>query len=403
MRCYDIENAVNDLIPIFSEAGYTEKTITELKRNIQKIVILHQAHGKQIYDSEIVDSYIEKLRKDCNAGAISRSRKNALIKAALYVREFVSTGTIVAGVRECPEKLPAYYGKILDEVKKSNKWSESLNRNIIYAAHTYFLFLADCGIQDISMVSEDTVRRYIMAKTTVISPNSIDTIRRNLKHLHIWLYENAYVSSDFSDILSFVTPKKHHIKKPIPQEEISLILRTIDRRTDIGKRNYAMFMIAIVTGLRSVDISALKFSDIDWINGEIRITQRKTDVPLALPLTKDIGEALKDYILHGRPKSDVENIFITMRPPIQPLGRRAVYSAFNQVRAAAGLKKCPFHALRRTVGTNMVVAGVPVTTVAQVLGHSEISSTKQYISLDSIHLRECALSLTEITRKGDNV
>lgn len=146
MRYYEIKNAVNDLIAIFSETGYTEKTIIELKRNIQKVVALHQAHGKQIYDSEIVDNYIEELRKDYNAGIISRSRKNALVKAALYVREIATTGTIAAGSREHQEKLPAYYCKILDEVKKSCDWSASLNQNIIYAAHTYFLFLVDSGI-----------------------------------------------------------------------------------------------------------------------------------------------------------------------------------------------------------------------------------------------------------------
>ena len=56
----------------------------------------------------------------------------------------------------------------------------------------------------------------------------------------------------------------------------------------------------------------------------------------------------------------------------------------------------PFHSLRRTVGTNLVVSGVPVSTVAQILGHSDIQSTKQYISLDTSNLKQCALSLEDI-------
>ena len=44
----------------------------------------------------------------------------------------------------------------------------------------------------------------------------------------------------------------------------------------------------------------------------------------------------------------------------------------------------------------MVMDGVPVTTIAQVLGHSSVEPTKQYISLDSLHLRECALDLHEL-------
>ena len=44
----------------------------------------------------------------------------------------------------------------------------------------------------------------------------------------------------------------------------------------------------------------------------------------------------------------------------------------------------------------MITSGVPVTTVAQVLGHSNITSTKKYIALDSVHLKECALDFTGI-------
>lgn len=403
MICYEIKNAVCDLELIFLEAGYTEKTITEHKRNIQKVVDLHHNHDAQLYSPEIVNHYISRVKEMYESGAISRSRKNALVKAALYVHEIANTGKIKAGVKELQDKLPPYYRTILEEIKSSDDWSESLNRNIVFASHTYFLFLADSGLQDISEVTAETVRSYIIQKASTITPNSVNTIRRNLKHLHQWLYKYGYTRSDFSDVLSFTTPNIHRIKKPIPHDEIALVFQSIDRKTAIGKRNYAMFMIAVVTGMRSVDIAALKFSDIDWINGEIRINQKKTDLSLALPLTVDIGEALQDYILHGRPKSSMENIFLTSRPPIQPLGRRAIYSAFNHARSIVGLQKCSFHGLRRAVGTNMVVAGVPVTTVAQILGHAEISSTKQYISLDSVHLKECALGLEGIFKSGGEV
>ena len=400
MKSYPIDSAVCDLASIFTEAGYTEKTITEHKRNIRKVVELHHEQGEQFYSPGIVDRYISQLKEMYDSGAISRSRKNALIKAALYVQEIATTGMIHAGAKECDDKLTPHYRSILELIKSSFDWSEALNRNVEYTAHTYFRFLADNGIQEISKITEETVRYYIIQKASVISPNSLNTIRRNLKHLHLWLYKNNCVQSDFSDLLSFTTPHSHHISKPVPHEEIALMLQAIDRETSIGKRNYAMLMMAIVTGMRSVDIAALRFSDIDWINGEIKICQTKTNVSLALPLTADVGEALQDYILHGRQNSDTEIVFLTSRPPIQPLGRRAIYSAFNHTRSVVGLKKCPFHSLRRTVGTNMVITGVPVTTVAQVLGHADISSTKQYISLDSVHLKECALGLEGILKKG---
>lgn len=330
MGCYEIDHAVNDIVRIFLEEGYTEKTITEHRRNIQRVVNLHYEHETPFYDSKIVEHYIAGLEENYKLGIISRSRKNALIKAALYVHEIATTGTVAAGAKVIPNKLSSHYRMILEKVKDSKEWSEALKRNII----------------------------------------------------------------------SFTMPSTYKISKPVPHDEIAQMFSVIDRNTAIGKRDYAMFTIAVVTGMRSIDITELQFSDIDWVNGEIRITQKKTDIPLALPLTRDIGEALSDYILHGRPRSNFTNVFLTSRPPIQPLGRRCVYDAFNHARKLAGLKNRPFHDLRRAVGTNMVVAGVPVTTVAQVLGHIEISSTKQYISLDSVHLKECSLGLTGIEQTG---
>jgi len=400
MGGYEIDHAVDDLVRIFLEEGYTEKTIAEHRRNIQRIVNLHHVCDARFYDSQIVQQYIAGLRESYELGLISRSRKNALIKAALYVQEIATTGTVAAGAKMIPDKLSPHYRMILEKIKTAEDWSKGLKRNVMYAAHTYFRFLADSNIQDISNITEKTIRRYIMQKASVMGANSLNTVRRNLKHLHRWLNEEGHIDCDFSDVLSFTTPSTHRISKPMPHDETAQIFQVINRDAAIGKRDYAMFMIAVVTGMRSIDISELQLSDIDWVTGEIQITQKKTDVPLALPLTRDIGEALSDYILYGRPQSNFSNIFLTSRPPIQPLGRRGIYSAFNRARKIAGLKKRPFHDLRRAVGTNMVVAGIPVTTVAQVLGHAEISSTKQYISLDSVHLKECSLGLAGIEQAG---
>ena len=122
---------------------------------------------------------------------------------------------------------------------------------------------------------------------------------------------------------------------------------------------------------------------------------------LALPLTADVGQAIQDYILHGRPDSELPNLFLTARSPHTAFASRGLYSVFNNTRKKLGLPPCPSHRLRRAVGTNMVIAGIPVSTVAQVLGHSDLSATKQYISLDSVHLKQCALDFSKLPERGD--
>jgi len=132
--------------------------------------------------------------------------------------------------------------------------------------------------------------------------------------------------------------------------------------------------------------------------GEIRIAQHKTGKPLALPLTTDVGEALKDYIINGRPKFDDPHVFLSHQAPIRPIKAGSSFgSAYTKYMKSAGINgKGGFYQLRRAVGKNLVVAGVPVTTVSQVLGHTDISNTKQYIALDTRNLKVCALDFDGI-------
>ena len=58
------------------------------------------------------------------------------------------------------------------------------------------------------------------------------------------------------------------------------------------------------------------------------------------------------------------------------------------------------HALRRAVGRDMITAGIPITTVSQVLGHKNIDSSIPYIAVDTVNLKECALSLEGIEPQG---
>lgn len=79
----------------------------------------------------------------------------------------------------------------------------------------------------------------------------------------------------------------------------------------------------------------------------------------------------------------------------------AIGYMFEQYSKKAGIERRPFdgkgfHGLRRRLARNMLVTGTPVTTIAQVLGHQGMESAKQYLSLDSENLKECALGFSGV-------
>jgi integrase len=216
----------------------------------------------------------------------------------------------------------------------------------------------------------------------------------------------GYVKEDFNDIFSFKVSLPKKIRPAIPQEDIATVLKQIDRDLPKGMRDYAIILLGAVTGLRACDIAMLKLNDIDWRIGEIRLIQKKTGDSLFLPLTKDVGKALEDYILNGRvspirvKQKEYEEVFLSTQFPCGPITAHAIRNVYDYYRVKSDIKSSTFHDLRRSVGKNMVTANISVDMVAQVLGIADIDTTKQYISLDSEHLKECALDFSGIALKG---
>ena len=121
-----------------------------------------------------------------------------------------------------------------------------------------------------------------------------------------------------------------------------------------------------------------------------------------LPLQPSARDALADYILNERPKSSSKNVFLRTCTPYAPFRDGvSIASIFRRYLEKAGIPHQfndgkTFHGIRRSLGTTMVSGGIPVTTVAQVLGHQAIRSTHQYISLDLNGLQKCTLSMSSI-------
>ena len=97
-------------------------------------------------------------------------------------------------------------------------------------------------------------------------------------------------------------PVHERVLPAFDDDETKAILESIDTSTKQGRRDYAVVMLALDTGLRWSDIAKMQLSDILWEKREIRVKQEKTDTPLTLPLTLRAGTAVADYILEARPK-----------------------------------------------------------------------------------------------------
>lgn len=155
-----------------------------------------------------------------------------------------------------------------------------------------------------------------------------------------------------------------------------------------------MLLLLSRLGLRAKEIVGMQLNDIDWINGSLLVRSTKTHCQRALPLARDVGEALVDYLQHGRPTTASRTVFLTHRAPFLPLkGASAVTSAVKRLLAKAGIERrsSGAHLFRHTAATQMVNRGASFKEVADVLGHQKLQTTTIYAKLDLAALSEVAL------------
>ncbi len=268
--------------------------------------------------------------------------------------------------------------------------------------YKYFAWLEEQGFTDIAGVGAIHIQKFLLACSEQYAPSTIHDLRLYLKKLYAFLYASGRTEDDYSTLFSFAVNREKKVFPVLPKSDIAKLLDTIDRSTVKGKRDYAVMMLGTVLGLRACDVVALKLSDIDWLRGEIRIVQSKTSNPVILPLTQDVGEALKDYILNARPSTTDNEIFLRINAPHTKLAAAVtVGEIYRDCCIASGLPANKrFHNLRRALGTSMVTNGVSVYDVAQVFGDKSINSTKPYLAADMEHLKMCALSFDGITPEG---
>jgi integrase len=222
-----------------------------------------------------------------------------------------------------------------------------------------------------------------------------------------YLFEYSHVQTDLSVAVPKMASPHKKAYQGFADEEIRKLLAAADRSTLIGKRDYAIMILAAQTGLRSVDILALKRSDINWRKSEINIVQSKTGKPLNITLEVESGNAICDYILNARQDCDIPNVFLRTEYPLGALRCQAAHSIIQKYMKVAGIetstqKRYGFHSFRRAFGTRLLESGTPVHLLSQLLGHTDLDSAKPYMSASEKGLKECCLSLT-LDEGGDAV
>ena len=408
MENISIHELVSHTMTAMQNRGISPQSAwNDYARSFLPIIKLHEQNGKESFDRDIITKQMREIAARYENGELSldtyRHRKLGLER----LTEFHDTGKLEwsAPRRTSRFILNAYYERILADYVSGEDVHPKVKSDITWVGKKYFSWLIEEGRANLTNVGAKEVQNFMIYCSKHMAGSGLWNVRLYMKRLYRYLAAKRYSSQDYDGLLSFPILRASKLYPPAPHEEVNRTLDIIDRHTPQGKRDYAMILLGTVTGLRAVDIANMKLTDIDWIRGEIKIIQSKNGNSVALPLTEDVGEAIQEYILTARPKTDSKNVFLRVRPPFRHFANGgAIGDVYDYYRKRAGLPRDAFdgkgfHSLRRSLGKNLVTSGAEIELVDQVLGDEDIASTEKYISLDVEHLKECALDFAGIKPK----
>lgn len=386
---------------VFNELGYSKSKVDLISRTGRTLIHLHNEQEMVGWNDDIVENWVKYQERRYHQCEISRNYYIELKATTGYLKQIYNTGAFTKSrYRRLPPH-PAAFEEILEKILANQEWNHKASKYQYSLTSTFFRWLHARGHVDLSRVDECVVGEYLTECAAKMAGTSLDKTRKGLKTLFLFVSGDDKLPEPMNRLFAFKVPIEKKIRPFIAHDDIAAVLNIIDRNTAKGKRDYAIILLAAVTGLRSIDIAELRLGVIDWGCGELRIIQEKTGGALALPLTTDVGKAIRNYILNARPSSTSNKVFLRVRAPFDALNRSTISGDFKVYRRKAGLsEQMGFHSLRRSVATNMIIHGVSVITTAQALGHKSINSTKRYISLDSQNLKECALDFSGIQVGG---
>jgi site-specific recombinase XerD len=206
-----------------------------------------------------------------------------------------------------------------------------------------------------------------------------------MRYLHVC----GRVSSHLAEAIPPIAGcRLSHIPRALRPDEMRRLLKSCDRRTGIGRRNFAVMILMTRLGLRRAEVAALRLDDIRWSSGEL-LVRGKANREDRLPLPQDVGDAIVAYIKRGRPRTPSRQVFLQHRAPRKALSPADVTGIVQRAGRRIGLQVAP-HRLRHTAATQMLRAGASLSEIAHLLRHRNLDTTAIYVKVDDGRLRALA-------------
>ena len=369
-------------IDFLREKGYRKSSFTHYRGQIDFLIRYANALGYTEYSPEIGQAFLEseaRLR-EWNPKALS-FKATVIRRLDEYINGRNYTFARLRIFYQCPEGFESVLEAFLQTLRDGG-YKEITIRQY----HTQLVKMLRCfsenGITSWEAVNADCVQQAFgkSANRAIFATYA--------RKFFAYLVEQGITAANYSGILPTVRCPQR-VPSVYTYEEVEKLLSCVDRNTPMGKRDYAVLLLAVRLGMRASDIRLPCFPNVDFKNRKISYVQFKTGVPQTLSLLPEVEEAVRDYVENGRPETDEPYIFLTYRKT--QLSRSAVSliadKYFKQAGIDLGDRHHGSHSLRMTFASELVAEDVPFEAVSRLLGHEDNVSISHYVALATESLR----------------
>jgi len=249
-------------------------------------------------------------------------------------------------------------------------------------------------------LSPKTIHDYIIKNSRTLSRANKKHLTSSLRSFLRFAHTCGHLKKSLSEVVPVIATRKlEGIPKKISWNDVGKLLSAPDRKTPIGRRDYAILLLLATYGVRIGQVRNLKLKDIRWHEGTINFSASKGGNPLSFSLEARVAKALLEYIKKDRKEAPFKEVFLTVRRPPKPFSNKNVLQSSFKLyykRAKIVSEGRGAHAIRHAFATRLMEKRVPIKTIADLLGHRSIDATFIYTKVDIVRLRLLARKWPEV-------
>lgn len=364
--------------------GYAATSVREALGAMARLSGWMDAHGIEVLTSAAVGQFVAERRERC------REPKTA--------RRWV--GAVTRELRECGAMAPdetssdavtvvlAGYREFLQAERSLS--AESV-RCYLTQGRKFLAWLPDPVPDSLAGLDAGVVTAFVLEQATAAgsvwsAKALVGALRSLLRYLHLRGLAPGPLAGAVPAVAGW---RLAQLPKALPVGQVRMLLESAVRPGGVGLRDRAVLLLLARLGLRGAEVAGLRLDDVAWQAGEITVcgkaARRET-----LPLPAEVGEAMAEYLQHGRPGCGAPTLFVTARAPYRPLSPACIRAIMGRACGRAGLPRLGAHRLRHTLATELLRAGADLPEVGQVLRHRSMLSTTVYAKVDDAALRALA-------------